>query len=79
MKIVVRDRAMQISDIVNKESLALRLLALALMSLALLTSLQPGIIKSRNARFYNALCVLSVFQTNCGLDLLPSHVLFLPS
>ena len=43
MKIVVRDRAMQISDIVNIESLALALrlksLALALVSLALLTSL----------------------------------------
>ena len=43
MKMVVRDRAMQISDIVNIESLALALrllaLALALMSLALLTSL----------------------------------------
>ena len=39
MKMVVRDRAMQITDIVNIESLALRLLALALESLALLTSL----------------------------------------
>ena len=41
MKMVVRDRAMQITDIVNIESLALalRLLALAFISLALLTSL----------------------------------------
>ena len=37
MKIVVRDRAMQISDIVNIEALAL-----ALMSLALLTSLSEN-------------------------------------
>ena len=45
MKMVVRDRAMQITDIVNIESLALALrllaltLALAFVSLALLTSL----------------------------------------
>ena len=39
MKMVVRDRAMQITDIVNIESLALGLLALALVSVALLTSL----------------------------------------
>ena len=40
MKMVVRDRAMQITDIVNVESLALALHLLALVSMALITSLQ---------------------------------------